>query len=271
MELDFSTRKCRPQDIPPLPDEFSIDGEVFRVIPNTFSKLAVSQNGAVVGKRGHKLKPRKQSSGYLWFCYKDLSGVFHNIYAHRAVALAWIPNPTDKPYVNHKDGNKHNNNYNNLEWVTPQENHLHAIKSGLVTNLPDKGQSGFQRVKAGKDLREVTKSMIDAQHGVCPVCGLRLLLESAVADHDHDTGLIRGALHRGCNGYLGKVHLLAKRFAKASGREEQTAETMLNAAYYLMDDQYPLYYPSHKTDAEKRATRNKVARAKYALKKKEQK
>lgn len=269
MELDLSLRGGRAQDMPPLPDEFTLNGEVFRSIPNTHNKLAVSERGSVVGKSGKKLKPRKQSSGYQWFCYRDLTGAYHNIYAHRAVALAWIPNPLNKPYVNHKDGNKHNNTVTNLEWVTAKENTVHAIKKGLVTNLPEKGQSGFQRVKAGKELRAVTQAMINEQGGVCPVCGLRLLLESAVADHDHDTGLIRGALHRGCNGYLGKVHILAKRFAKATGREEQTAETMLNAAYYLMDDQYPLYYPSHKTEAEKRAARNKTARARYALKKKE--
>jgi hypothetical protein len=53
-----------------------------------------------------------------------LNGKHHNV--HRIVAKAFIPRPTDKEYVNHKDGNKLNNHYSNLEWCTQQENILHA-------------------------------------------------------------------------------------------------------------------------------------------------
>lgn len=52
----------------------------------------------------------------------------HSIYWHRIIATFFVPNPEDKPCVNHKDGNKHNNHADNLEWVTYSENHKHRYR-----------------------------------------------------------------------------------------------------------------------------------------------
>lgn len=67
--------------------------------------------------------------------YKYIRTSNKNSQVHRLVAKAFVPNPEKKQYVNHKDGNKQNNHYSNLEWVTCKENAQHAIKNGLTKQM----------------------------------------------------------------------------------------------------------------------------------------
>jgi len=57
---------------------------------------------------------------------------------HRLVAQAYIPNPENKPQINHKDGNPFNNNIDNLEWVTQSENMRHAQEAGMLNQFTEK-------------------------------------------------------------------------------------------------------------------------------------
>lgn len=73
---------------------------------------------------GRLLGKHPSGKGYLG-AVLSVDGVYYREYIHRLVAKAFIPNPQDKPEVNHIDGNKHNNTVSNLEWVTKSENGKH--------------------------------------------------------------------------------------------------------------------------------------------------
>ena len=60
------------------------------------------------------------------------NGVYKSMRVCRLVAMHFIPNPQNKPEVNHKDGIKDNDCAENLEWVTKKENAQHALKTGLI-------------------------------------------------------------------------------------------------------------------------------------------
>jgi hypothetical protein len=55
-----------------------------------------------------------------------------SMFVHRLVGIAFVPIVEGKEHINHKDGNKKNNHYTNLEWCTPQENNEHGVRLGLL-------------------------------------------------------------------------------------------------------------------------------------------
>lgn len=82
--------------------------------------------------RGRHMKQTMGANGYFVVnLRKDRKS--NVIPVHVLVAKAFIPNPLNKPTVNHKDGDKSNNNRINLEWASYSENNLHAIRTGLRT------------------------------------------------------------------------------------------------------------------------------------------
>lgn len=76
------------------------------------------------------LKPINRK-GYLFTSLYDSKAKIHIGRISRLVAITFIPNPENKSQVNHINGIKSDNRVENLEWATPSENMIHAIKSGL--------------------------------------------------------------------------------------------------------------------------------------------
>lgn len=95
--------------------------EEWRII-SKFPKYEVSSKGRIRKISTNKLLYIKEhTAGYRQVIIQE-KGKKYYLYIHRLVAEAFIPNPNDYPYINHKDECKHNNNVDNLEWCTPKYN-----------------------------------------------------------------------------------------------------------------------------------------------------
>lgn len=100
-------------------------------VPN-FENYTVYDTGDVINETtGKKLQGKIRHNGYRVYTFSK-NGIKKEIYAQRLVAELFIDNPDNYPVVNHKDGNKLNNDVSNLEWVTYAENAKHAHDNKLI-------------------------------------------------------------------------------------------------------------------------------------------
>lgn len=104
------------------------DTGIVRSVPH----YVLRSNGRKFFVKETYLKPDRHKKGYLRVKITDATGVEHFPLVHRLVAEAFIPNPENKPFINHIDAQTDNNSVDNLEWVTNKENMEHASKMGLL-------------------------------------------------------------------------------------------------------------------------------------------
>lgn len=97
--------------------------------------------------------------------YKNGNG--KTLLVHRLVGNAFVPNPENKPEINHKDGNKRNNVVTNLEWVTARENQNHSILFGLKSC----GENAANNKLTAEEVQEIRRLYVPKTRG----CGCRAL------------------------------------------------------------------------------------------------
>jgi hypothetical protein len=132
--------------------------EEWRPIPDTAGFYA-SNHGRVRRPNGKIAVQSKNPKGYC----QTTDGT-RTRGAHRMVALAWVPNPTNLPQVNHINGIKTDNRPENLEWVTGSNNMLHAYRTGLTVAHPTKG--------AACNFAKLTEEKVRAIHRAVTVEGM---------------------------------------------------------------------------------------------------
>ena len=150
--------------------------EIWKDIPNYEGYYQVSNLGRVKSTPHSKYKKSKilkniPRNGYLSVILCDEKSK-KNVFVHRLVAQCFVPNPENKPIVNHIDGNKSNPCAYNLEWCTYKENTQHAIMNGLMFNCKSHYQVIYQFdqngiiVNAWDSVKSASENLNISQRGI---------------------------------------------------------------------------------------------------------
>lgn len=128
--------------------------EIWKDIVGFEKYYQVSNLGRIKTKSTGKVRKQGITRGYPSFTFQ-IKGKAYNLTVHRIVAKAFIPNPNNYEVVNHKDGNKTNNNVDNLEWCTTQHNVREAYRLGLM-NISEKHIEQMRNLglKSGKRIAQ---------------------------------------------------------------------------------------------------------------------
>lgn len=135
--------------------------EVFEDLIGYEESYQISDRGRIFTKRrldgnriiyGRELHPQVTKDGYLKVGLTKNSET-KRFYVHRLVAQHFIENPRNLPQVNHKDGNKFNNDVSNLEWCTRRQNQEHAVRNSLMQH----GEARPSAKLTEKDVLEIYK------------------------------------------------------------------------------------------------------------------
>ncbi len=144
--------------------------EIWRDIEGYEGLYQVSNLGRVKSLSNNRTRKEKILSLTNHHCnYLNVSlskdGANKKFFVHRLVAMAFIPNPDNKPQVNHINGIKTDNYVENLEWCTPKENSQHAFNTKLAKGIA--GQDNYRAKLTNEQAKKIRKECIpnDKEHG----------------------------------------------------------------------------------------------------------
>ena len=123
---------------------------------------SVTEDGQVLNKNNKTMCQWTDNVGYKQCnLYKD--GKKKYVRIHRLVAELFVPNPNNLPQVNHIDGNKLNNHYTNLEWVSNSQNTKHAFDNGLISKTKLKcriGNNIYDSIREASEKEKINRKTL---------------------------------------------------------------------------------------------------------------
>jgi hypothetical protein len=149
----------------------------------------VSDLGRIKRTNGKVLSPKPGKLGYKTVSL-HMNGYAKKYLVHRLVAEAFIPNPEDKPYVNHIDGDKSNNEVSNLEWATPSENSKHSYRTHL--REPIRGERNSQSKLTDEEVKWIRENVIKKDKEF----GCKALAEKFGVTEPHISSIVNGKKRR---------------------------------------------------------------------------
>lgn len=180
--------------------------------------LHVSNLGNIIGLRGKPRKFKIDRYGYLICgCYIQATQKMKWIPVHRLVARNFVPNPNEKPCINHKDENKRNNESSNLEWCTIRENNTYGTRMERVRH--SLGTGGVEKMLINHKLNGGKKSERQITIQFKDTNDIRTF--RSISEASRQLNIIRSSLNRLAIGKLKSAngwHLASEKYSPVAKR-----------------------------------------------------